>query len=266
MSAASQVWHDVQEIRTRAPLVHNITNFVVMNTTTNALLAIGASPVMAHAEEEVEEMVSFAGALVINIGTLRGPWIEAMKRAMRAASGRGVPIVLDPVGAGATRLRTDTCFALMEAATPAIVRGNASEIRALAGGAGETKGVDSAHGSDEAVDAATALADRLGSTVVVSGAEDVIVGGGRVRRVGNGDVMMTRVTGMGCTATALLGAFAAVNENTAAAAAHGMAVMGVCGEMAAERSAGPGSLQMNFYDALDTLTQDDLGRRLKLEA
>ena len=261
---AAAVWDDVRRIRTEAPLVHNITNYVVMNTTANALLAAGASPVMAHAVEEVEEMAGLARALVLNIGTLSGPWIEAMLVAGRAARRRGIPIVLDPVGSGATRFRTATALRLLDEVAPSIVRGNASEIASLVSAAGGTKGVDSTRASDQTVDAARAVAQRWGCVVSLSGATDIIIGEGSELRGRNGHAMMARVTGMGCTASALSGAFAAVNPSPLRAAAHAMALMGIAGEMAAERAEGPGSFQMHFLDALSRVAEADVARRLKL--
>jgi len=263
--SAESIRQDLQRIRAEAPLVHNITNFVVMNTTANALLAIGASPVMAHAVEEVEEMVGIARALVINIGTLSAPWIDAMVKAGRRARERGVPVILDPVGAGATLLRTDTARRLLHEAPPAIIRGNASEIRALLYAEYGTKGVDSRHAAEEALEAARVLSEHCDCVVSVSGETDLIVSGRSVIRVSNGHPMMPRVTGLGCTATALTGAFAAVNPSPWRAAAHAMAVMGMAGEIAAEHSPGPGSLQVNFLDALFRLGETDILRRLKME-
>ena len=253
---AAAVWNDVQAIRAQAPLVHNITNYVVMNTTANALLALGASPVMAHAEDEVEEMAGIARALVLNIGTLSAPWVEAMIKAGRVACRNGCPIVLDPVGAAQR---------LLHEAPPAIIRGNASEIRALAGAERGTKGVDSTHGSEEALGAAQALAKDYRCAVTVSGATDLIVSESAVIRVSNGHPMMPRVTGLGCTATALTGAFAAVNPSPQLAAAHAMAVMGIAGEIAAARSEGPGSFQVNFRDALFLRDESDIRGRLRME-
>ena len=252
-------------VREKKPLIHNITNFVVMNTTANALLAIGASPVMAHAVEEVEEMAGIARALVINIGTLSTPWIEAMIRAGRRANSKGIPVVLDPVGAGATRFRTATVHRLLQDAPPSIIRGNASEIRAVLYAEDATKGVDSTHAPEEALDAARILSEHCHAVVSVSGATDLIVSDRSVIRVANGHPMMPRVTGLGCTATALIGAFAAVNPSPWRAAAHAMAVLGIAGEMAAERSAGPGSLQMHLLDALYCLGESDIRSRLRLE-
>lgn len=265
MISPESVWSDVQQIRNQAPLIHNITNFVVMNTTANALLAIGASPVMAHAVEEAAEMAGLASALVLNIGTLSGPWIEAMRLAGRAARERGIPIVLDPVGAGATRYRTETARALLDELAPTVVRGNASEIRALVLEEAGTRGVDSAHASEDAADAGADLASRHRCVVVVSGATDFVLDGASAIRIHNGHPLMPRVTGLGCVATALVGAFAAVNPSPLMAAAHAMAVMGIAGEIAAEKAEGPGSFFVAFLDALHNLDHSAIARRLRAE-
>ena len=262
---AAAIYKDVESIRTRAPLVHNITNFVVMNITANALLAVGASPVMAHALPEVADMAGIAGALVVNIGTLSDDWIAAMFKAVETAAARKIPIIIDPVGAGATAYRTRTARLLMRAAPPAIIRGNASEILALGAEGAITKGVDSTSTPDQALDAARSLAQDLTCAVCVSGAVDYVVSGGNVWEVKNGHVLMPRVTGLGCTATALCGAFAAINPDHGRAAAHAMAVMGIAGEMAAETAAGPGSFQVNFIDALYRISERDIERRLRAD-
>jgi hydroxyethylthiazole kinase len=259
-------WRDIGRIRGEKPLVHNITNYVVMNTTANALLALGASPVMAHAVEEVEEMAAIARAVVINIGTLSPPWVEAMVRAGRVARDRGIPVVLDPVGSGATRYRTETALRIIDEIRPAIIRGNASEIQSLAGAGGGTKGVDSMHRAEESVEAAQALARRTDCVVSMSGAVDMIVSAENVIGVANGHPMMSCVTGMGCTASALTGAFAAVNDSPLEAAAHAMAIMGIAGEMAAERAEGPGSFQARFTDALYLMDAGEINRRLRYDA
>ncbi len=265
MVSAESIWTDVSAIRRQAPLVHNITNYVVMNTTANALLAAGASPVMAHAVEEAAEMAGLARALVLNIGTLSGAWVEAMRAAGHAAKKRGIPVVLDPVGAGATRYRTETARALLDELAPAVVRGNASEIRALALEEAATRGVDSAHSSEAAADAGAALASRHGCVVVVSGAVDFILDGASVIRIHNGHPLMPRVTGLGCVATALVGAFAAINPSPRQAAAHAMAVMGIAGEIAAEQAQGPGSFFVAFLDALHNLEYSAIAARLRAE-
>jgi len=261
---ATSIWEAVTAVRRQAPLVHNITNYVVMNNTANALLALGASPVMAHAENEASEMAVLAGALVVNIGTLSDPWIRAMHLALPAARARHIPVVLDPVGAGATAYRTQTVRELISLGPPTILRGNASEIMALAVQGARTKGVDSSDTSAAALEAAKALNKETGSTVCVSGEVDYIVDGGDVITIENGHPMMPKVTGLGCTASALCGAFAAVNRSFPAAAAGAMAVMGIAGEIAAGCSEGPGSLQVAFLDALYRLSEKDLKERLRI--
>ncbi len=263
---ALDIWRAIEKIREKAPLIHNITNYVVMNTTANALLAIGASPVMAHAIDEVEEMVAIAGALVINIGTLSDNWVESMFRAAGEAKRRNIPIILDPVGAGATRYRTETARKLISTVFPSIIRGNASEIMALLEKGAGTKGVDSTALSHAALDAARDLNKTHGGVICISGETDYIIGidSSNIIEIRNGHPMMSRVTGFGCTASALCGAFASVNSNYATAAAQAMAVMGIAGEIAAETAAGPGSLQTAFLDTLYCLTESDIEKRLRV--
>lgn len=245
-------------VLTQSPLVHNITNYVAMNNSANALLAIGASPVMAHWSEEMEAMTAIAGALVINIGTLDSAWVESMLTAGRAASRRGTPIVLDPVGAGATPQRTATALRIIEECKPSIIRGNGSEIMALVDADIRSKGVDSSLSSHDALSAAQSLARQTGAVVVISGEVDYITDGSVTHTVEGGDKMMTSVTGMGCTATALVGAFVAVCPDTLTAATAAMAVMSLAGERAVAYSKGSGSLQVNFLDELYNLTPDTL--------
>ena len=267
---AQSVWADVLEIRHHAPLIHNITNYVAMNTTANALLALGASPVMAHAQEEVADMVGIAKALVINIGTLSEKWIQSMQKAMLQAKRCGVPIVLDPVGAGATAYRTETARQLLSVAPVAIIRGNASEIMAIAQAdpvlktGTISKGVDSISGSESAVGAARELNRAYGAVVCITGETDFIVSSNIVAKVKNGHAMMPRVTGLGCTASALCGAFLGINTLAFDAAVHAMVVMGIAGELAAEQAKGPGSLQLHFIDTLYTLTESDIIKRMRL--
>ncbi len=262
---ATEIYQSIEEIRAKSPLIHNITNYVVMNNTANALLAIGASPVMIHAEEEVEDIAAIAAALVINIGTMSPPWVRGMFKAFAKAVSMGVPVVIDPVGAGATPYRTRTIRELIGAGRPTIIRGNASEIMALTDDRLKTKGVDSTAASAEALQAARHISEKHQCVVCVSGAVDYIVDGARMLKIANGHPMMTRVTGLGCTASALCGAFAAVEKDTAAAAAKAMAVMGIAGEMAASLSVGPGSLQMNFLDTLYRLNEAGIAGCLKIE-
>lgn len=255
---------DLNLIREQSPLVHNITNYVVMNNTANALLAIGASPVMAHAIDEVEEMATIASSLVINIGTLEAAWVEAMLIAGKTAQQRSIPVVFDPVGAGATSYRSKVCKQLIQACKPTIIRGNASEIMALLDTEIQTKGVDSTNTSDAALNPAKALAAQTGAIVVISGETDYITDGTAVEWVKNGNPMMAKVTGMGCTATALVGAFAAVNSNPLEAATHAMSVMGMAGEIAAALSKGNGSLQINFLDTLFNLNEEVIKNSIRL--
>ncbi|MDP4271868.1 MAG: hydroxyethylthiazole kinase [Bacteroidota bacterium] len=258
MTRADSIWSDVEKIRANAPLVQNITNYVVMNNTANALLAIGASPAMVHSVDEVEEMVAFAGSLVVNIGTLSRHWIDGMEMAMVKAKELGKPIVFDPVAVGATQLRNEACETLIQKAAPAIIRGNGSEILALNKAASGGKGVDSTAAAEDAVGAAQAISKEFGSVVVISGQTDFIISGDQVAKVENGTPMMTRVTGMGCTATAICGAFAAINSDPFEAAINAMYVMGICGEQALAKSTGPGSFQVAFLDALYNLTLADI--------
>jgi hydroxyethylthiazole kinase len=257
-------WRSIQSIRRIAPVVHSITNYVVMNNTANALLALGASPIMAHAEEEMAEMVAISAALVINIGTLSSAWIRSMFAAAEHARKRAIPIVLDPVGAGATTYRTSTARDLINAARPCIIRGNASEVMALVSDSVRSKGVDSQDPASAALSAARNIHQTFGSTVCISGETDYIVGEAGLIQVRNGHPMMTRVTGLGCTASALCGAFAAVETDPMRAAAQAMIVMGIAGEMAAEGAHGPGTLQVRFLDALYCLTQQDVEGRIRL--
>lgn len=254
---------DLNLIRKQSPLIHNITNYVVMNNTANALLAIGASPVMAHSVDEVEEMAGIASSLVINIGTLEAAWVEAMLIAGKTALTKSTPIVFDPVGAGATTYRSKVCKQLIEECKPSIIRGNASEIIALLDTQAQTKGVDSTNTSDSALNSAKALALQTNAVVVISGETDYITNGATVETVKNGNPMMAKVTGMGCTATAIVGAFSAVNKNLLEAAAHGMAVMGITGEIAASISKGNGSLQINFLDTLFNLDEEAIRKNIK---
>ena len=249
---------NIEKIRHNKPLIHNITNYVVMNYTANALLAAGASPVMAHAAEEVEEMVSFAGALVLNIGTLSQTWIASMLKAGRKASELATPIVLDPVGSGATRMRTAAARTIIAETAVTIVRGNASEILSLHDEGSQGKGVDSLHSVEEARDSAMLLARELGATLAITGPTDVITDGTRVLTVENGHPMMPLVTGTGCTATALIGAFAAVDLDPLTAAATALAFFGLAGERAGSRASGPGTFMTALLDELYLLSGDDL--------
>jgi len=257
---------NLHHLRETKPLIHNITNYVVMNYTANALLACGASPVMAHAVEEVEEMVSFAGALVLNIGTLSPPWIEAMLKAGRKANTLNIPVILDPVGSGATRLRSATAKRLIEDLSIQVIRGNASEILSLAKTPLEatTKGVDSVHTVDQATETAMALSRELKTTLAITGAVDLITNGDQLCRGMNGHALMSTVTGTGCAATTMIGAFLSVDPDPMQAAATGLAYFGLAGEKAAAQAVAPGSFQIALLDALYLITPKELSEGAKI--
>ncbi|MDO9530400.1 MAG: hydroxyethylthiazole kinase [Syntrophales bacterium] len=263
---ARKAAENLKNMREKRPLIHNITNYVVMNYTANALLACGASPVMAHAEEEVEEMVSFAGALVLNIGTLTPYWIDSMLKAGKRANELNIPIILDPVGSGATKLRTESAKRLIDNLKINVVRGNASEVLSLAHEGSRTKGVDAIHSVDEAADAAIVLAGELDTTLAITGEVDLITDGRRVCKVYNGHELMGYVTGTGCTATVLIGAFLAVDRDPVEAATTALAYFGLAGEKGAAEAKAPGSFQMAVLDALFSIDETALhkGARIKI--
>ena len=267
---SSDLWADVLAVRTQRPLVHSITNLVVMNINANVLLAMGASPVMAHAHEEVADMAAIAQALVLNIGTLEPYWIESMKLALQVASKRGIKTVLDPVGAGATSYRNNSISALLDVAMPSVIRGNASEIMSVAGSAAQTRGVDSGAAVADSLQYARDLAQRTGGVVCVSGPVDhVLDAQGRHASLANGHEWMTRITGVGCSATALVGAFCAVQPDAWRATLSAMAYLGVVGEVATQHvqahGGGVGSLQIALLDQLQLLDEATFARHLKLE-
>ena len=254
-------------IRERRPLVHQITNYVVMNETANATLALGALPVMAHAREEVEEMVGLAGALVINIGTLSPPWVEAMLLAGRRANERGIPVVVDPVGAGATAYRTETARRLLDEVEVTVLRGNAGEIATLVGVEAEVRGVESIAAGGDPAELACGAAHTLGVVASVTGPIDHVSDGADVLRVANGHALLGTVTGTGCMSTAITGCFLAVKpESPLEAAAEALAAFGVAGEDAAAQARGPGTFHAALYDALYNLDPATLDERSRLVA
>lgn len=257
------------QVRAQKPLVQNITNFVSMDVVANVLLAIGAAPAMVHAVEEAAEFAALASALVINVGTLSPPWLEGMRAATAVAGAKNMPWVLDPVGAGATSYRNGALASLL-ALRPSIIRGNASEILALAHiaeltrSAARPRGVDSLHGTDEAEAMAMALARHQGCVVAATGAVDIVTDGLQLVRLGNGHGLMTQVTALGCALSATIGAFAAVTPDRLEAAVAAIAIYGVAGELAAVGSQGPGSFRVAFLDSLHGLELHMLIRRLRV--
>jgi hydroxyethylthiazole kinase len=253
------------ELRARKPLIHQITNYVVMNETANATLALGALPVMAHAREEVEEMVALAGALVLNIGTLSPHWVEAMLVAGKAANARDVPVVLDPVGAGATRYRTDAVRRILDEVQVTVLRGNQGEVATLVGVEAEVRGVESIEVGGEAADLARTAAHSLSLVASVTGPVDHVSDGDRVLAVANGHELLAAVTGTGCMSTAITGCFLAARRGSPLeAAAEALAAFGVAAEDAAVVAKGPGSFHVALYDALAALDPETLDFRAKI--
>lgn len=248
-------------IRERRPLVHNITNYVVMNETANAILALGALPVMAHAEEEVAEMAGLAGALVLNIGTLSPSWVEAMLVAGKAANERGIPVVLDPVGAGATSYRTETAKRLLDELDVAVLRGNAGEVATLVGIDAEVRGVESVGGAGDPAELARAAARAFGLVASVTGPVDHVSDGDRSAAISNGHPLLASITGTGCMSTAITGCFLAGTDDAFEGAVEALVAFGVAGEDAAVGAKGPGSFHVALYDALAALDPGTLTAR-----
>jgi hydroxyethylthiazole kinase len=253
----------LEALRAAAPLVHCVTNYVAMQVTANALLAIGASPAMVHAVEEVAEFATLAGATTLNIGTLSGPWLTGMLLSAAAARAAGRPWVFDPVAAGATSFRREASARLL-AERPTIIRGNASEVLALAGLSGRAKGVDAGDAVEVAAAAARGLA-AAGAVVAVTGPIDLVTDGARVARIANGHALMPRVTALGCALTGVVGAFAAIERDAFAATAAALTVYAVAGEMAGEVARGPGSFAVAFLDALASIGRAEIRARARLE-
>ena len=257
---------NLKRLRVKKPLIHNITNFVVMNYNANVLLAIGASPVMAHAMEEVEEMVSLSNALVLNIGTLEHEWISSMIKAGKRANKLDIPVILDPVGSGATVFRTSSAKRLINEISVKVLRGNASEILSLAGKESGTKGVETRQSVDDAYDTALSLSKELGTTLAITGKVDLITDGDRILRVHNGHELMGFVTGTGCAATAIIGAFLAVDNDPVSASATALAYFGLAGELGAKKASAPGSFMTASIDALYEIDEPALARGAKIQS
>jgi hydroxyethylthiazole kinase len=251
-------------IRDSRPIVHSITNYVVMNSTANVLLAMGASPIMAHAPEEIEDLSLITSSLVINIGTLSKPWIESMMLAGRLAKVAGKPFVLDPVGSGATKLRTETARNIIKSSLPTAIRGNASEILSLSPQGGTTRGVDSIHSMEDAVDAARSIATSLGTVIAVTGERDLVTDGKRSLIVSGGSPLMGYVTGTGCAASVIVGAFLAAEKDAVTASACALAFFKLAGEKAATEAKSPGSFWVKVLDALFEITPADLDSKARI--
>jgi len=266
MSILDTLQYDLAVIREKRPLVHSITNYVVMNETANAVLCLGALPIMSHALEEVEEMVAISSALVLNIGTLTPDWIDAMELAGRKANEKRIPVILDPVGAGATRLRTQSSKRLLEAVRVSVVRGNAAEIASLTGVRSEVRGVESIGADATAEELATRFAQANDCVAAITGPVDVVSDGSRLGRISNGDPMLGRVVGTGCIANVIIASFAAVQPDPFTAAVEGLCAFGIAGELAAEVSGDrPGTFHVELYNALGAVGASDIVARASVE-
>lgn len=253
----------LQKLQKKSPLVHCMTNDVVSNFTANVLLAIGATPAMVVAVEEVEEFVQVADALLINVGTLTGDQAEAMTLAVQVAHRYNKPWVLDPVAFGALGFRSDFCSSLLTY-QPTVIRGNPSEIAALAGMRGSGKGPDSVIGSDEALEAAQRLARDCQTIVALTGAVDYVTDGVQTYALKNGSVQLTRVTGTGCALGAMVAAYCAVCESPMIASACALSHMAIAGELAGEHAQGIGSFAVVLLDQLQMLPDSEMAiNRLK---
>jgi hydroxyethylthiazole kinase len=255
----------LERVRRQKPVVHHLTNWVTIYDCAQIVKCLGASPVMAHATEEVQEMTGIASALVLNIGTLTSDFVESMKLAASAANRRGIPVVLDVCGAGATRLRDEKCRELIKAARINVIKGNTSEIARLSGENVTTRGVDANEIGGDLVLLAQDLARQQTATVVVTGKTDIVTDGKRTFLVGNGDEMLTRVVGTGCMAASVIGAFAAVEPDLALAAACGLACYEIAAELAVHNARGPASFKPLLFDCLYALERNSVEQRQQIE-
>lgn len=254
----SVVCRNLAAVRSQHPLIHSMTNFVVMNETANAILAVGGSPVMSDAIDEAADFASMASALVLNIGTLYPSSVEAMVVAGKAANRCGKPVVFDPVGAGATALRTEAARRILSEVRVSILRANQGEAMAVAGMDGRVRGVDSASDVEDFAMVAADIARRIGCPVAVTGKTDVITDGNTTYLCHNGHPMLQNITGTGCTVTALTACFVSAAPDVLTGATSALAFFGLCGELAAAESRGPGSFEVALRDRLFTVGQEEL--------
>ena len=249
---------NLQSLRRENPLILNITNVVVTNITANALLAIGASPVMAYEEEEIEEMTSISKALVVNIGTLTKELVQTTFTAIKKANDLSIPVIFDPVGVGATTYRSKVAHDIINNFKIDAIRGNSSEIANLSGFSIKTKGVDADGEVGEIVDLSCDLAQKHQCVVCASGARDIITDSKTTYGVKNGDIMLTKITGSGCISTAVMGAFMSVDSDILTACLTGAVMVGIAGEIAGSRSKGQGQFQTAFFDNLSLFDKENL--------
>ncbi|WP_409298563.1 hydroxyethylthiazole kinase [Peribacillus sp. SCS-26] len=252
----------LKKLRARSPLIHNITNTVVSNFTANGLLAIGASPVMAQAPEEAAEMAAASDALILNIGTLSSELIKGMITAGKAANAAGVPVVLDPVGTGATEFRTNAVKLIMDEVKISILRGNAAEIAHAAGENWVIKGVDAVDGEGDIHTLGLMAAKKLNTTIVITGKDDIVTDGSTAYVNHTGHPLLTKVTGTGCLLTAVIGAFSSIETCTVNASLGALTLYGAAAERAAAAAIGPGSLQVQFLDELYNLDTNEVQKQI----
>lgn len=255
----------LEKVRAQKPVIHHITNWVTIYDCANIVKVFGASPVMAHAKEEVADMAGIASALVLNIGTLTPDLIAAMKLAAIAANRRGIPVVLDVCGAGATKLRDNSCFEILDSVKVDIIKGNASEIARIAGENVQTKGVDAAAVEKDLKEVAGSLAKKRSCTVVITGEEDIVAGEGRVVLVKNGHPMMADIVGTGCMATSVIGTFAAIEEDLVSSSAAALVCFEIASEIAAREAKGPGTFKESLYDSVYNLDSETINRMQRIE-
>jgi hydroxyethylthiazole kinase len=260
------IYQWLAKVRAEQPVVHHLTNWVTIYDCANVVKVLGASPVMAHALEEAADMAKLASALVLNIGTLTVPMVEAMKAAAKSANARGIPVVLDVCGAGATAFRDQKSLELLEEARIDIIKGNASEVARVSGEAVRTRGVDAAAVTQDLTQVARDLARSRRATVVITGATDLVAADARIYGVKNGHPLLGQVVGTGCMAASLIGTFAAVCPDPALAAAAGLAHFGVAAEVAAPLSQGPATFKEKLFDCLYNLDEKTLRRLQRVEA
>jgi hydroxyethylthiazole kinase len=275
MKACENILELLVSLREKTPLVHHLTNYVTVNDCANITLAIGGSPVMADDINEVRDMVSLASSLVINIGTLNSRTVEAMLEAGKRANELSIPVILDPVGAGATAYRTETAKKILKEIKLSVVRGNLSEIKTLYGVKAQTKGVDSSETLSEnrgelgeVKELAKAFAKELNTVIAITGATDIITDGTRLYTVENGHKIMSKITGTGCMCTSLIGSYLGAGEDKLLAALAGVTSMGIAGEIAYERldkeNEGTGTLRIKIIDAIYNLSEEVILKRVKI--
>lgn len=264
INLGEKIFEIIERIRQERPLIHNITNMVAMNDSANIILAIGGLPVMAHAQAEVREMVRVAGALVLNIGTLTSEQIDSMIAAGEEANNLKKPVVLDPVGAGATHLRTESALRLQERIKIDIVRGNHAEVSILAGLKGSIKGVESVGSGKNAVEVARSLARKHNQVVIITGKQDIVTDGKTVIEINNGSPMLGTITATGCMVTSLIATFAAVWDDYIMASTGALVCFGLAGEKAAVKAQGPGSFKVNLFDEVYNLNEKIICKGLKV--